>query len=79
MISAPDIQGAKTLWELLWYSGIAGGMIVLLWYIVQGKLVPRIHHDWVIAELSRDRDEWRDHANELKTAVDRLAETRGRR
>lgn len=79
MISTPELAVARAVWEFLAAGGIPAALLVLVWTIVQGKLVPRLHHEWVIAELQRDRDEWRDHAGELKVAIDRLAEARGRR
>jgi hypothetical protein len=83
MIPTGDL---RPLWEFFWYSGIAGVMLVLLVLIVKGKLVPEVHHLWVIKELSEDRDGWRAHAKDmneaakaLSAAYDRLAEVRGRR
>jgi hypothetical protein len=75
--------GARAVWELLWYSGIAGAMLVLILMIVKGRLVPEIHHNWVIDALSKDRDEWREHSKSLQLAFDRLvvemSQGRGRR
>lgn len=87
MISPPDVDMTKAIWEFLWYTGIAGAMMVLIVLIVKGKLVPEVHHLWVIKNLTEDRDGWRDHSKEMSeafkaisAAYDRLSpESRGRR
>jgi hypothetical protein len=87
MISPPDnIDGARMIWEFLWYSGIAGAMLVLIVLIVRGKLVPEVHHQWAIKNLSDDRDGWKTHSQEMSEAFkaislayDKLSEARGRR
>lgn len=67
-----DPVGARAVYDFLWYSGVAGAMLVLIVLLVRGRLVADVHHQWVIAALSRDRDEWRDHAKELQEAVTAL-------
>lgn len=83
------INDLKEIWNLLWYGGIAFGLLCLLILIIRGHLIPRIHHAAIVEHLTKalesvtkDRDEWRDHAGTLHDAIDRLAEAvnlRGRR
>lgn len=71
----------KSAWELLWYGGIALTLLGIVYLLIRGDLVPRVHHVAVVEELRKalatmteDRDEWRAHAKQLDEAVDRLAE-----
>lgn len=72
----------RTGWDLLWYGGIAITLLIALWLLLRGDVIPRIHHVAVVDELRKatgraevDRDEWKQHAKTLSTAVDRLTDT----
>lgn len=78
----------KSAWDLVWYGGIALTLLAALFLLLRGDVIPRVHHQAVVEELRRsaaliteDRDEWREHANTLSTALDRLSDAvlQGRR
>lgn len=71
----------QALWDLLKSGGLAAGMFLAIYVIAKGQFITRQHHDAVvtvlrenISLLENDRDEWRTHATEVRSAVDRLAE-----
>lgn len=76
------VQSASEWWALIWYGGIAGVMALGVLMFAIGRIIPRPHHDWAITVLTQQSAEWRQHAEALRVAVERLAEElerRGRR
>lgn len=68
------IEELRSLWDLLWYGGIALGQLFLIVAIMRGALVPRIHHEYVKQELTKDRNEWQADSQEKQVIITRLSE-----
>lgn len=76
------VPSASEWWGLIWYAGIAGVMAMGVVAFAVGRIIPRPHHTWAITVLSQQSAEWRQHAEALRLAVERLAdelERRGRK
>lgn len=76
-----ELELVTAAWSLIKAGGLAAALFSALVLIVRGQFITRAHHDAVVEVLREnlglltdDRDEWRTHATEVRTAVDKLAE-----
>lgn len=76
-----EVELVTTAWSLLKSGGLAAALFGGVILIVRGQFITKQHHEAVVTVLrenlgllANDRDEWRQHATEVRGAVDRLAE-----
>lgn len=53
-----DASTADSLWNIISHGGALGVLVVVLWAIITGKLVPKPYFDAAV----KDRDDWKDIA-----------------